>query len=113
MKTIDELKMIEMENYILELEKVVEKNRRKIKEIEKLCKKRNQTNNIMNESIDFLELPARTHNSLVRANIKTIEKLCSKTYWDMFRIRGLGETSLKELVRRMDVYDLHFAKGEE
>ena len=113
MKTLDELKIIEMENCILELAKVIKKNRKKIKEIERLYEKNNQNNNIIDKSIDFLELPTRIHNSLVRARIDTIKKLCNKTYLDMYKVRGLGECSLKELIRIMDIYDLHFAKYED
>lgn len=76
------------------------------KEFEQLVKK--ETNNIMEEHIDFLELPTRMYNSLIRNGINTIEKLCNRTYWDIYKIRNMGKDSLEELTRVMKVYDLHF-----
>ena len=109
--TIDEVKVIELENLILDLAKVVEENRRLRKKLEQADKKK--SNNIMNESVDFLDFSSRANNALHKAKIHTISDLCNKTYGDMIRTRGFGEKSLEELVKIMEVYDLHFAEEKE
>lgn len=71
-------------------------------------KEKKTTDNIMKEDIDFLEIPTRIHNVLYRKGIDTIEKLCNKTYWEIYKISGMGENSLRDLIRTMEMYDLHF-----
>lgn len=107
MKSIDELKVIELENLILDLAKVVEENRRLRKKLEEAEKKK--TEDIMKEKIDFLDISVRLYNSLYRAKIYTVEDLCNKTYLDIYKIRGIGDSTLKELIKMMEAYNLHFA----
>ena len=75
-----------------------------------LVSKRKTTDNIMDEHVDFLELPTSIINALVRAKINTIGELCDKTYLDIYAIRNIGEISFKEIVAAMKVYNLCFKK---
>lgn len=99
MEIINKLGVIETENLILDLAKVVYENRKLRKRIEELNEKRKEgISDITKEHIDFLKFPSRIRNSLLRKNIDTIEKLCSKTYDDIYKLRGMGENSLNELI---------------
>lgn len=64
-----------------------------------------------NTSIDELELSVRTYHCLLRAGITTVEELTQKTYNDMWKIRNLGQKSLKELIEKMQSIGLSL-KGE-
>lgn len=108
MKSIDELKVIELENLILDLAEVVKENRRLREKLEQSSKKK--SDDIMKENIGFLDISVRLYNSLSRAQIHTVEDLCNNTYDDVCRIKGIGENTLKELIRVMEVNDLHFAE---
>lgn len=108
MKSIDELKVIELENLILDLAEVVKENRKLREKLEQSSKKK--SDDIMKENIGFLDISVRLYNSLSRAKIHTVEDLCNKTYYDIYRINGIGENMLKELIKTMEAYDLHFAE---
>ena len=71
-----------------------------------------QTEDIMSESIYFLELPTRTTYALMRSGLSTIGELCSKSYWDIYKIRDMGKRSLECLAEEMDRYDLKFKEEE-
>ncbi len=52
-------------------------------------------------SIDELELSVRSYNCLKRANINTVEELCSKTPDEMMKVRNLGRKSLEEVLAKL------------
>lgn len=76
--------------------------------IKKEKKEKKTTDDIMKEDVAFLEISARIYNALHNRGINTIEKLCNKTYREIYMIRGIGESSLKELVDAMKMYGLYF-----
>ena len=47
--------------------------------------------------IEELQLSVRSYNALKRAGIETVEQLRRKTTLDLYKIRNLGETSIKEI----------------
>jgi DNA-directed RNA polymerase subunit alpha len=112
MKPLEKLMTNDVEEFILELANIVHENRKLREEIERLNKRNEKDYDIMKEDISFLDISIRTNHLLKRANINTIEELCNKTYFDVFRIRGLGEKSLDELIDAMEMYDLHFTNYE-
>lgn len=98
-----------------EVPKSVENNLKKayefaVKELNKEYWKMNkkQTEDIMSEPIDFLELPTRTMYALMRSGIRTVGELCSKSYRDVYIIRDMGKRSLECLAEEMERYGLSF-----
>jgi DNA-directed RNA polymerase subunit alpha len=53
--------------------------------------------NLLDKSIEELELSVRAYNCLKNANIKTLAELCSKTDSDMLRTKNFGRKSLEEI----------------
>ncbi len=63
-------------------------------------------------SIDELELSVRSFNCLKRANINTVDELCSKSYEDMIKVRNLGRKSLEEILNKLKDLGLELRAGE-
>lgn len=57
-------------------------------------------------NIDILNLSVRSYNGLRRAGIKTIEELISLDKNQIKDINALGQKSVKELIDRLDMYDI-------
>jgi DNA-directed RNA polymerase subunit alpha len=53
---------------------------------------------LLNRSVDELELSVRSSNCLKAANIKTLGELVQKTEADMLKYRNFGRKSLKEII---------------
>ena len=52
---------------------------------------------LLDKSIEELELSVRAYNCLKNANIKTLAELCSKTDSDMLKTKNFGRKSLEEI----------------
>jgi DNA-directed RNA polymerase subunit alpha len=52
---------------------------------------------LLDKSIEELELSVRAYNCLKNANIKTLSELCSKTDSDMLKTKNFGRKSLEEI----------------
>ena len=63
-------------------------------------------------SIDELELSVRAFNCLKRANINTVEELCSKTPEEMMKVRNLGRKSLEEVLDKLKDLGLKLKTGD-
>lgn len=57
-------------------------------------------------NIDILNLSVRSYNGLRRAGIKTIEELISLDKNQIKDINALGQKSVKELIDRLDMYNI-------
>jgi DNA-directed RNA polymerase subunit alpha len=57
----------------------------------------NQMNEILNRSVEELELSVRSYNCLKNANIQTIGDLVQKTESEMLRTKNFGRKSLNEI----------------
>ena len=57
--------------------------------------------NILEMTIEELDLSVRSFNCLKRANINTVEDLTEKTEEDMMKVRNLGRKSLEEVVAKL------------
>jgi DNA-directed RNA polymerase subunit alpha len=57
----------------------------------------NQLNEILNRSVDEMELSVRSYNCLKNANISTIGDLVQKTEGEMLRTKNFGRKSLNEI----------------
>ncbi len=62
---------------------------------------------LLNRSVEELELSVRSSNCLKAANIKTLGELVQKTEADMLKYRNFGRKSLKEIVDILDGMGLH------
>ena len=68
---------------------------------------------VMEMNIDELELSVRSFNCLKRANINTVEELCSKTPEEMMKVRNLGRKSLEEVLTKLKELGLSLNAGKE
>jgi DNA-directed RNA polymerase subunit alpha len=57
----------------------------------------NQMNEVLNRSVEELELSVRSYNCLKNANIQTIGDLVQKTEAEMLRTKNFGRKSLNEI----------------
>lgn len=57
---------------------------------------------LLNRSVDELELSVRSSNCLKAANLKTLGELVRKTEADMLKYRNFGRKSLKEILDILD-----------
>jgi DNA-directed RNA polymerase subunit alpha len=57
----------------------------------------NQMNEVLNRSVEELELSVRSYNCLKNANIQTIGDLVQKTEPEMLRTKNFGRKSLNEI----------------
>ena len=55
----------------------------------------------MMASVSYLQLSTRLHNGLMRANIKTIGELLTKSRRDILKIRNVGRRSVDELEEKL------------
>jgi DNA-directed RNA polymerase subunit alpha len=59
--------------------------------------KNDQLFDLLDKSIEELELSVRAYNCLKNANIKTLAELCSKTDGEMLKTKNFGRKSLEEI----------------
>ena len=64
--------------------------------------------NLLNLTIDEMELSVRSHNCLQAAGIKFIYELVSKEENEMLRYKNFGRKSLTELVEKLDEMGIGF-----
>lgn len=67
-------------------------------------------NGQLDTSISDLDLSVRSYNCLMRAGIKTVADLVSKTEEDMMKVRNLGRKSLKEVKEKLEEMNLSLKK---
>jgi DNA-directed RNA polymerase subunit alpha len=75
--------------------------------------KDDETEKVLEMSIDELELSVRSHNCLKRAGINTVAELCNKTSDDMMKVRNLGRKSLEEVLAKLKELGLSLNSSEE
>ncbi len=64
--------------------------------------------NLLNLTIDEMELSVRSHNCLQAAGIKSIGELVSKEEGEMLKYKNFGRKSLSELVEKLGDMELQF-----
>jgi DNA-directed RNA polymerase subunit alpha len=67
---------------------------------------------ILDMSIDELELSVRSYNCLKRAGINTVKELTNKTPDEMMKVRNLGRKSLEEVLAKLKELGLSLNEGE-
>ena len=78
--------------------------------VEREDKKKEQ---VLEMTIEELDLSVRSFNCLKRAGIDTVKDLTSKTESDMIKIRNLGKKSLGEVIQKLHSLDLTLKKEED
>src|SRR3981081_3964498 len=68
----------------------------------------NQMNEILNRSVEELELSVRSYNCLKNANIQSIGDLVQKTESEMLRTKNFGRKSLNEIKEILGNLNLSF-----
>ena len=68
---------------------------------------------IINMSIEEMDLSVRSYNCLKRANIHTVGDLTKKTEDDMLKVRNLGRKSLDEVIAKLRSYGLDLRSNED
>ena len=68
---------------------------------------------VLDMSIDELELSVRSYNCLKRAGINTVAELCNRTSEDMMKVRNLGRKSLEEVLAKLKELGLSLNIGDE
>ena len=68
---------------------------------------------ILDMSIDELELSVRIYNCLKRAGINTVKELTNKTPDEMMKVRNLGRKSLEEVLAKLKELDLQLNQAED
>jgi len=68
----------------------------------------NQMNEVLNRSVEELELSVRSYNCLKNANIQTIGDLVQKTEAEMLRTKNFGRKSLNEIKEILGNLGLQF-----
>lgn len=68
---------------------------------------------ILEMSIEEMDLSVRSYNCLKRANIHTVEDLIKKTEDDMLKVRNLGRKSLDEVINKLKSYGLSLRSKDE
>jgi len=76
-------------------------------------KEEKEENNLLNLSIDELDLSVRSYNCLKRANINTIGELIKHSTEDLMKVRNLGKKSLEEIVSKLEQMGLSLKKDEQ
>ena len=77
--------------------------------VEKVEQHRDQ---VLEMTIEELDLSVRSFNCLKRANINTVEDLISKTQDEMIKVRNLGRKSLEEVEHKLAMMGLSLASDD-
>ena len=75
---------------------------------EKISEEIIKVRNLLNLTIDEMELSVRSHNCLQAAGIKYIYELVSKEESEMLKYKNFGRKSLTELVEKLDEMSINF-----
>jgi DNA-directed RNA polymerase subunit alpha len=67
---------------------------------------------ILEMTVDELDLSVRSYNCLKRANIHKVEDLINKTEEEMMRVRNLGRKSLDEVVAKLNALGLSLRRED-
>ena len=71
-----------------------------------------QRDQVLEMTIEELDLSVRSFNCLKRANINTVEDLISKTEDEMIKVRNLGRKSLEEVIHKLTMMGLSLASDD-
>ena len=73
----------------------------------------NNTEKVLEMTIEELDLSVRSYNCLKRAGINTVEELIRKTEEEMMKVRNLGKKSLEEVQNKIAELGLRLRKESD
>ncbi len=76
-------------------------------------KEEDKKTQVLELSIEELDLSVRSYNCLKRAGINTVEDLANKTEEDMMKVRNLGRKSLEEVLNKMAELGLALSPNDD
>ena len=76
-------------------------------------KEEDQKEQLLNKSIEELDLTVRSYNCLKRSGISTVEDLTNKTEKEMMKVKNLGKKSLEEVILKIKELGFDLKKEEE
>lgn len=76
-------------------------------------KEDNHKGQVLDMSIDDLELSVRPYNCLKRADINTINELVQKSESELMKVRNLGLQSLEEVKKKLAEYGLKLRSSDD
>ena len=76
-------------------------------------KEEDKKTQVLELSIEELDLSVRSYNCLKRAGINTVEDLANKTEEDMMKVRNLGRKSLEEVLNKMNELGLSLSPNDD
>lgn len=68
---------------------------------------------LLEMTIEDLDLSVRSYNCLKRSGAKTVRDLIGKTQDDLMKVRNLGRKSLEEVIEKLNSLEFSFANKEE
>ena len=68
---------------------------------------------VLEMTIEELDMSVRSFNCLKRAGIATVEDLINRTEEDMMKVRNLGKKSLEEVIQKLQSLGLSLKKSED
>ena len=71
------------------------------------------SSNVLDMTIEDLDLSVRSFNCLKRANINTVADLAEKTEDDMMKVRNLGRKSLEEVKKKLEELGLTLKQNND
>ena len=75
--------------------------------------KPSEPDEMLDMTIEELDLSVRSFNCLKRAGINTVEDLINKSEEDMMKVRNLGRKSLEEVVQKLNSLGFSLQKEDE
>ena len=75
-------------------------------------KEEDETEKVLEMTIEELDLSVRSYNCLKRAGINTVHELTNKTEAEMMKVRNLGKKSLAEVKNKLDELNLDLRSEE-
>lgn len=73
-----------------------------------IAKEEDKTSEMLEMSIEELDLSVRSYNCLKRAGINTVQELANKSEQEMIKVRNLGRKSLEEVQKKLEDLKLGF-----
>ena len=77
-----------------------------------VTREEDKKNQVLETSIEDLNLSVRSFNCLKRADIHTVEDLTRRTKEDMLKVKNLGLKSLEEVAHKLEALSLGFKEEE-
>ena len=77
------------------------------------CRGETKRDQVLEMTVEELELSVRSLNCLKRAAIHNVEDLINRTEDEMMKVRNLGRKSLEEIIQKLQSLGLSLKKSDE